>query len=398
MNKLLLKSILQNPQMIKVKPAVSWFLLQYLRRFTLREFGGELVIHSHLPSLNSKAYTRFINEHLLAQTTGPSHAQIALTNACPQNCPYCYNKNRKGTLLDSREIIETIGELKKIGVFWLGLTGGEPLLNRDIVKIISSCSDGCTVKLFTTGYNLTPALARDLKKAGLFSVSVSLDHHLEAIHDAGRNYQGAYQTALQAINTLKETGGLHVSVSTVLSKEMIKDNTVEEFIRFLIKLGVDELWLSEVKPSVADYWSEDSIITEQERLSLISLQDRYNKDDKITINYLGHFEDRSTFGCAAGSKMIYIDAFGGVSPCVFTPITFGNIKERNIQAIVEDMQKLFPGQDSCFINENYRLIKKYSTGKAFLNEEESLRMLEEVKFGPQSRFFKILKKGKGNES
>lgn len=395
MNKLLLKSILQNPQMIRVKPAVIWFLLQYLRRFTLKEIGGELIIHSHLPSLNSKAYTRFINEHLLAQTTGPSHAQIALTNACPQNCPYCYNKNRKGILLDSVEIIETVNELKRMGVFWLGLTGGEPLLNKDIVKIVSSSSDGCAIKLFTTGYSLTPALARDLKKAGLFSVAVSLDHHLKEIHDANRNFQGAYKTALQAIKMLKETDGLHVSVSTVLSKEMINNNAVEEFICFLINLGVDELWLSEVKPSVADYWVEESIITEEERLSLISLQDRYNKDNKITINYLGHFEDKSTFGCAAGSKMIYIDAFGGVSPCVFTPITFGNIKERNIQAIVEDVQKLFPGQDTCFINENFRLIRKHGTGKAFLNEEESLLMLKEVKFNPQPRFFELLKKGEG---
>lgn len=391
MNRLLLQSIINNPQMIKVKPVVIWFLLRYLRKFTLREVGGQLVIHSHLPPLNSKAYTRFIDEHLLARTKGPSHAQIALTNACPQNCRYCYNKNRTGTPMDTETIIKTIQELKKMGVFWLGFTGGEPLLNKDIVRITDFSSDGCAVKLFTTGYGLTTNLARDLKKAGLFSVSISLDHQLEEEHDRIRNYPGAYKTAIQAINTLKEVGGIHLSVSTVLSREMIKNNLVDEFINFLTELGVDEAWLSEVKPSVEDLWTEDNVITKQERAGLLSLQDRYNKDGKITVNYLGHFEDKNSFGCAAGNKMVYIDAFGGVSPCVFTPITFGNIKERNIQAIVTDMQKLFPGQDSCFINDNYRLIKKHSSGKAFLDQEESLRMIEEVIFGPPSRFFQLLK-------
>jgi len=391
MNRLLLQSIVNNPQMIKVKPAVIWFLLKYLRKFTLKETGGHLVIHSHLPPLNSKSYTRFINEHLLAKTKGPSHAQIALTNACPQNCRYCYNKNRTGTPMDTETIIETIQELKKMGVFWLGFTGGEPLLNKEIVRITDISSDGCAVKLFTTGYNLTPTLARDLKKAGLFSVAISLDHHLEEEHDRIRNYPGAYQTALQAITILKEIGGIHLSVSSVLSREMIKNNLVDEFIHFLIKLGVDEAWLSEVKPSVEDVWVEDNIITEHERATLINLQDRYNKDRKITVNYLGHFEDKSCFGCAAGNKMVYIDAFGGVSPCVFTPISFGNVQERNIKAIVEDMQKLFPGQDTCFINENYRLIKKHSSGKAFLDQEESMKLMEEVTCGPLSRFFRLLK-------
>jgi hypothetical protein len=91
--------------------------------------------------------------------------------------------------------------------------------------------------------------------------------------------------------------------------------------------------------------------------------------------------------------MVYVDAFGGVSPCVFTPITFGNVQERNIQDIVADMKKLFPGQDTCFINKNYQLIKKYSSRQAFLNQEESLQLMEEVTFGPLPRFFKLLKQG-----
>ncbi len=159
----LVKALLSNMQIIRVKPSINWFLTKYMGRFNLLNIGGQLIIHSHLPSINSKAFTRFINEHLLARTEGPSHAQISLTNACPQNCRYCYNKNRSGELLSTAEIKQLIQDLKKMGVFWLGLTGGEPLLNKDIVEIVKSVGDDCAVKLFTTGINLTEQLAAELK-------------------------------------------------------------------------------------------------------------------------------------------------------------------------------------------------------------------------------------------
>jgi len=73
--------------------------------------------------------------------------------------------------MDTAVILKTIRELREMGVFWLGLTGGEPLLNKDIVKIIEDASVDCTVKLFTTGCTLTRNLAEDMKSAGLCSVS-----------------------------------------------------------------------------------------------------------------------------------------------------------------------------------------------------------------------------------
>jgi hypothetical protein len=99
-NLALTKAILSNPQMIRVDPAVNWFLLQYMRKFRVRNVGGNLVLHSHLPPVNSVAYTRFIDEHLLGGTPGPSHAQIGVTNACPQRCEYCYNRNKRGDPMD----------------------------------------------------------------------------------------------------------------------------------------------------------------------------------------------------------------------------------------------------------------------------------------------------------
>ncbi len=182
----LAKVLLANPRMVRVKPGVGLFLARYMCRFRVKRAGHNLILHSHLPPFNGAGYTRFITEHLLARSAGPSHAQVGLTNECPQDCEYCYNKQRDGLPMDTSTIMRVIDDLRGMGVVWLGLTGGEPLLNPDIVKITAHASGDCAVKLFTTGCGLTPDLARDLVKAGLFSVAVSLDHWEAARHDAVR--------------------------------------------------------------------------------------------------------------------------------------------------------------------------------------------------------------------
>jgi len=387
----LVKALLSNIQIIRVKPSINWFLAKYMGKFNLLNISGQLIIHSHLPSVNSKAFTRFINEHLLVKADGPSHAQIGLTNACPQNCRYCYNKNRKGELLSTAEIKQLIQELKKMGVFWLGFTGGEPLLNEDIVEILKSVGADCAIKLFTTGSNLTEQLAADLKKAGLLYVSISLDHWEEEEHDRIRGYKGAFQIALRAIDIFKSIGG-HVSVSTVISREMLQKNQVQEFLKFLISLDIHEAWLSEIKPTVEAFWNKEAVITEEERLSLVSLQDKYNKEGKITVNYLGHFEGGECFGCNAGNKMVYIDAFGEVSPCVFTPMTFGNVRDKSVQAVFPEMKEHFPSESRCFINKNYELLKKYYKGQSPISKEDTMEMMKEVRFSQPSKFSRLLYK------
>jgi MoaA/NifB/PqqE/SkfB family radical SAM enzyme len=389
-NKLALaRALARNPQILRARPALNVFMLKYLRKFKPVTVGGNVILHSHLPPLNSRAYRRFVNEHLIARVDGPSHAQVGVTNECPQRCAYCYNKGRAGEAMDTPTITRVIADLKAMGVFWLGLTGGEPLLNPDIVRIVESAADDCAVKLFTTGSTLTPAMAAALRDAGLFSVSVSLDHWREDEHDRARGTRGAFRDALKAIEIFKNAGGLHVGVSAVLSRGMIVKNEVEEFLTFLIGLGVHEAWLSEVKPSVQSFWNRDLVITEEERRALVALQDRYNRQGKITVNYLGHFEGREHFGCNAGHKMIYVDAFGEVSPCVFIPMTFGNVREKPVREIVTGLRRYFPSEESCFINRNYERLAAAGGGRIPLDRPASEAALAGLEFGPRARFFEI---------
>ncbi len=382
------KALVANPSVLKAGLAIDLFLCRYMRQFRLREVGGHLIVHSHLPPLNSKAYGRFVREHLSRRNDGPSHAQIAVTHACPQHCDFCYNRDRAGTPLTTAEIFGAIDHLADAGVFWLGLTGGEPLLKRDLCEIVAHAAARCSVKLFTTGCLLTPALARDLKAAGLFSVSVSLDHWDERIHDRGRNYPGAFRAALAAIGLFKDAG-LDTGVSAVLSKEMVVQGQTERFLAFLETLGVHEIWLSETKPAVQDFWNPSLLLTEGERRDLVALQDRYNRDGRTTLNYLGHFEGADAFGCTAGRKMVYVDPFGDVSPCVFMPMTFGNIRQRPLDAILDDMRSACHLGSGCFISEQYDELRAHAGGGLPIPPEQSAEIMRRARSASMGRFFAL---------
>ena len=383
------RAICANPQIVKAKPSINWFFCQYLRKFKVLDVGGKLVLHSHLPPLNSKAYSRFVKEHLLIKSPRFSHAQVGITNACPQRCEYCYNKDRTGVVMDSETIFDVIRDLKQAGVFWIGLTGGEPLLNKDVASFVEAIGDDCASKIFTTGCGLTNQLAVDLKNAGLMYATVSLDDWREAEHDRVRNYQGAFRTALRAIEQFKGLGTIHVSVSAVLSREMLEQDRVEQFLEFLRGLEIHEAWLSEAKPSVQAYWNKDILITDEQRRKLIALQDRLNSKGGMTINYLSHFEDAGHFGCTAGHKMVYVDAFGEVSPCVFIPMTFGNVQNNPLAEILDRMRSHFPSENTCFINKNYEAVQRHFRGKAPLDRQDSLKVLDEVEFGQLAKFFEL---------
>lgn len=386
----LAKVLAANPSMLRVRPGAGAFMAKYMRGFPAKRFGENLILHSHLPPLTSTAYSRFVSHHLVKRRPGPSHAQIGVTSACPQNCEYCYNRGRVGQPMDTATILRVIDDLREAGVAWLGLTGGEPLLNPDLADIVAYAAPDMAVKMFTTGVGLTLDSAQDLAEAGLFSVAVSLDHWEPARHDASRRYEGAFQAALEAISIFEQVPGLHVSVSSVLSRESIRNGEAERLISFIASLGVDEAWLSELKPTVSAFWSEELVITEEERRELAALQDAHNRAARrsggMIINYLGHFEGCENFGCNAGGKMVYVDAFGEVSPCVFLPMSFGNVRERPLAEILRDMRCRFPGEGRCFINRNYRALGAVADTRLPVDRVGAEELLDGVRFGPSSTF------------
>ncbi len=81
-------------------------------------------------------------------------------------------------------------KLAKLGTVFVSLAGGEPLLRPDVVEIARLVSRYHVTFLTTNGWDMTPELARDLYRAKLWGVSISLDYADPARHDRRRGKPG----------------------------------------------------------------------------------------------------------------------------------------------------------------------------------------------------------------
>jgi AdoMet-dependent heme synthase len=145
-----------------------------------------------------------------------------LTRRCNLECAHCYLSASAGadtrgelTTEECRQVIDQIAEINP-NVFLI-LTGGEPLLRRDIFDVAAHAAEkGFTVVLGTNGVLLRDPEARLMRDRGILGASISLDSTERAKHDAFRHLPGAWDGAIRATRVLGDAGldfSLHMSVT-----------------------------------------------------------------------------------------------------------------------------------------------------------------------------------------
>lgn len=110
------------------------------------------------------------------------YARIAVNERCNLRCVYCMPEQGidfqpREKLLESHEIIRIIQILADLGVRKIRFTGGEPLLSREIVHLVSAAADtpGVETVHLTTNGILLGKIADSLHDAGLWGINISLD-------------------------------------------------------------------------------------------------------------------------------------------------------------------------------------------------------------------------------
>src|SRR5215217_8473801 len=103
----------------------------------------------------------------------PSTLIAELSYQCPLHCPYCSNPldiggERYRSELETEHWIRVFGEARRLGVLQLALTGGEPMLRRDLDELVAAGrTAGLYSTLVTAGTRFTLERAGQLKEAGL---------------------------------------------------------------------------------------------------------------------------------------------------------------------------------------------------------------------------------------
>ncbi len=199
-----------------------------------------------------------------------TNLRISVTDRCNLNCFYCHKEGflSKGCdELSADEISRIAYAFKKLGVKKVKITGGEPLVRRDIVDVIAALPAFDEISMTTNGI-LLEDYATELKEGGLDRINISIDS-LKA-----GNYQrlsgGRLDRVLSGLEAAIEADLTPVKVNMVVMKG-INDGEVDDMIDFLSRYnGEDEspkviLQLIELLklPGLEGYWYDIGLIEDR---------------------------------------------------------------------------------------------------------------------------------------
>jgi len=167
-----------------------------------------------------------------------------LTYACPLRCVYCSNPvdyARHGATLDTETWLGVLRDAEALGVVQLNLTGGEPLLRKDLEALVAEAERlELYTNLITSGIPATRDRLARLKDLGLDNVQISIQDVTAASADriAGRH---AFERKLRVARWVKELD-LPLTLNIVLHRENL--DRIEDMIAFAERLDADRLELA----------------------------------------------------------------------------------------------------------------------------------------------------------
>lgn len=180
--------------------------------------------------------------------------RIAVTRKCNLSCPYCHMEGETALSsageMSAEEIARIIGVAVKLGVSKVKITGGEPLMRRDITEIVRKIAEtsGLTELSMTTNGTRLAGLAKELRENGLKRVNISLPTLDEKVYNILTG--GKLENALDGIRAAVEAGFSPVKINMLVLKG-VNDDRVLEMIDFTGKVGAI-LQLIELEPLNVD--------------------------------------------------------------------------------------------------------------------------------------------------
>ena len=182
-----------------------------------------------------------------------NYLRVSVTDRCDLRCVYCMKENMiflpKKDILSLKEIERLCDNFIDLGINKIRLTGGEPLVRKDIIKLISQLNSKKNNTSFkeitlTTNGTLLSVFAKDLKKNGINRINVSLD----TLDENKYKQITKFGTLSKVISGIKEAkkNSIQVKINVVAIKNF-NENELHSLIKWANKIKVD-LTFIEVMP------------------------------------------------------------------------------------------------------------------------------------------------------
>jgi MoaA/NifB/PqqE/SkfB family radical SAM enzyme len=214
-------------------------------------------------------------------------------------------------------------------------TGGEPLLRPDIYELIEWVDrDEAVTLMFCNGLLLNDENVKKLAKAKLWCIHISIDSPDPAAHDEMRRVPGSFQKAVDGLRRAKDVG-LLAGISTYATPERLHNGQVAEMIELAKNVGADEVTIFDVVPT-GRLLLEDRkhLLSDQDKDELCRIEDEHNRNHGLPhVITQAHVNGPTGVGCYAGWCQFYVTAFGDMTPCDFTPLTFGSVAQKSVSEV-----------------------------------------------------------------
>ena len=310
-----------------------------------------------------------------------------LTYRCNLACEHCYldagPKPLVGTQnfadrseLDTEECFKVIDDIASFAPECLTiLTGGEPLLRRDILEIVRRAAErGLWVVVGTNGVSITENLAKRLAEAGVRGLSLSLDALDADRHDRFRNVRGAWRNTVEGAAILNRTGLPFIVQTTVGSHNLGELDAIADFAHDRLAAKVWNLYF--LVPTGRGQFVSDMTPAQYDEVlaSLYRIQRKYNGRMLVNAKCAPHYIKTAlanasgpgdpipsdsaspslaslpgirTYsggagGCPAGTHYMGIRPNGDVTPCPYLPVFAGSLRRASL-ADLWTASELFTG-------------------------------------------------------
>lgn len=263
----------------------------------------------------------------------PPFLIASITSSCNLHCAGCYSRANHACS-DEAPVSQLTGdewkkiflESKELGIGFILLAGGEPMLRWDVIEAAGSIPE-ILFPIFTNSTMIGERYIDLFKQHRNLIPVISIEGHEEKTDD--RRGDGMYKTIQDAMKLMKDNKVLF-GTSVTVTKENLEEVTSDEFIDTLRESGSKVVFYVEFVPVTEE--AADLAPTDDERAYLTDklgyLREKY--EDIVFVSFPG--DEKTSGGClAAGRGFFHINSHGGAEPCPFSPYSDINVKNTSVR-------------------------------------------------------------------
>lgn len=263
----------------------------------------------------------------------PSFLIASITSECNLQCAGCYSRCNHATVdaapvcqLTGEEWLRIFDEADELGVSFILLAGGEPMLRRDVIASAAK-KPNILFPIFTNGTYMDEQYFELFEKNRNLLPILSIEGEKD-ITDKRRG-EGIYDKQIANMDELHRRGlifGASVTVTTQNCREVTSDS----FLKKLSDRGCKAVIFVEYVPVTDDSKELAPGDAERDHLTGEIARLRSERPEMVYISFPG--DEKSSGGCvAAGRGFFHINSSGGAEPCPFSPYSDVNVKKTSLR-------------------------------------------------------------------